>query len=42
MFENVGGRADSRTDAGVIGILIVHLRAFALGELIIKDIEDLK
>ena len=31
MFENVDGR---RTDAGVTGILIAHLRAFGSGELI--------
>ena len=30
MFENVDGQ---RTDAGVIGILIAHLRAFGSGEL---------
>ena len=30
MFENVDGRT---TDAGVIGILIAHLRAFGSGEL---------
>ena len=29
MFENV----DGRTDAGVTGILIAHLRAFGSGEL---------
>ena len=29
MFENV----DRRTDAGVTGILIAHLRAFGSGEL---------
>ena len=29
MFENV----DGRTDAGVIGILIAHLRAFGSDEL---------
>ena len=45
MFENVDGRTDGRTDdgrttdgrttdAGVIGILIAHLRAFGSGELI--------
>ena len=44
MFENVDGRTDGRTDdgrttdgrttdAGVIGILIAHLRAFGSGEL---------
>ena len=44
MFENVDGRTDDgrmdgrrtdgwTTDAGVIGILIAHLRAFGSGEL---------
>ena len=34
MFENVDGRTDGRTtDAGVIGILIAHLKAFGSGEL---------
>ena len=34
MFENVDGRTDGRTtDAGVTGILIVHLGAFGSGEL---------
>ena len=40
MFENVDGRTTDRrtddgrtTDAGVIGILIAHLRAFGSGEL---------
>ena len=31
MFENV----DGRTEDGVIGILIAHLKAFGSGELII-------
>ena len=36
MFENVDGRTTDgrRTDAGVTGILIAHLRAFGSGELI--------
>ena len=36
MFENVDGWTDGRRmpDAGVTGILIAHLRAFGLGELI--------
>ena len=33
MFENVDGRTDGRTDAGVTGILIAHLGAFGSGEL---------
>ena len=33
MFENVEGRMDGRTDAGVIGILIAHIGAFGSGEL---------
>ena len=34
MFENVDGRTGGRrTDAGVIGTLIAHLRAFGSGEL---------
>ena len=33
MFENV----DGRTDAGVTGILIAHLRAFGSGELMISN-----
>ena len=36
MFENVDGRTDGRrTDGGVTGILIAHLRAFGSDELII-------
>ena len=34
MFENV----DGRTDDGVIGILIAHLRAFGSGELKTNEI----
>ena len=33
MFESVDGRTDGRTDDGVTGILIAHLRAFGSGEL---------
>ena len=36
MFENVDGR---RTDDGVTGILIAHLRAFGSGELKMKELE---
>ena len=37
MFENVDGQTDGRTDDGVIGILIAHLRAFGSGELKTED-----
>ena len=38
MFENVDGRTDGRrTDDGVTGILIAHLRAFGSGELKIEQ-----
>ena len=37
MFENVDGRT---TDAGAIGILIAHLRAFGSGELKKEDLRS--
>ena len=36
MFENVDGRTDRRTDAGVTGILLAHPGAFGLGVLKIR------
>ena len=37
MFENVDGWS---TDAGVIGILIAHLRAFGSGELKMRRLDQ--
>ena len=44
MFENVDGRTtdDRTTDAGVTGILIVHLGAFGSGELTSQQVHRLR